>query len=101
MKAADRFRADRSQLHRRCRARGEQVVEHGHATELFITADAGGSNPYRSRAWKAGLRRLADDLGLAIHVSHFPPGTSTWNKIEHRLFCHLTENWRGARPRDL
>jgi len=62
---------------------------------LYITADAGGSNGYRSRAWKAGLQRLADDLRLTIHVSHFPPGTSKWNKIEHRLFCHLTENWRG------
>jgi hypothetical protein len=65
------------------------------ATDLYITADAGGSNGYRSRAWKAGLQRVADDLGLTIHVSHFPPGTSKWNKIEHRLFCHLTENWRG------
>lgn len=65
------------------------------ATDLYIPADAGGSNGYRSRAWKAGLQRLADDLGLAIHVSHFPPGTSKWNKIEHRLFCHLTENSRG------
>ena len=65
------------------------------ATSLFITADAGGSNAYRSRAWKKGLQRLADDLGLRIHVSHFPPGTSKWNKIEHRLFCHITENWRG------
>ena len=62
---------------------------------LFITADAGGSNGYRSRAWKKGLQRLADDLGLRIHVSHFPPGTSKWNKIEHRLFCHITQNWRG------
>jgi hypothetical protein len=65
------------------------------ATDLYITADAGGSNGYRSRAWKAGLQRVADDLGLTIHVSHFPPGTSKWNKIEHRLFCHLTANWRG------
>jgi Rhodopirellula transposase DDE domain len=65
------------------------------ATDLYITADAGGSNGYRSRAWKAGLQRVADDLRLTIHVSHFPPGTSKWNKIEHRLFCHLTENWRG------
>jgi hypothetical protein len=65
------------------------------ATDLYITADAGGSNGYRSRAWKAGLQRLADELRLTIHVSHFPPGTSKWNKIEHRLFCHLTENWRG------
>ena len=66
-----------------------------HATALFITADAGGSNAYRSRGWKRGLQRLADDLHLCIHVSHFPPGTSKWNKIEHRLFCYITENWRG------
>lgn len=66
-----------------------------HATTLFITADAGGSNGYRCRAWKQGLQRLADDLHLTIHVSHFPPGTSKWNKIEHRLFCHITTNWRG------
>jgi hypothetical protein len=65
------------------------------ATSLFITADAGGSNGYRCRAWKRGLQRLADDLQLCIHVSHFPPGTSKWNKIEHRLFCHITTNWRG------
>jgi hypothetical protein len=65
------------------------------ATALLITADAGGSNGYRSRTWKQELQRLADDLHLPIHVSHFPPGTSKWNKIEHRLFCHITENWRG------
>jgi transposase len=66
-----------------------------HAEALLITADAGGSNGYRSRTWKKELQRLADDLRLRIHVSHFPPGTSKWNKIEHRLFCHITENWRG------
>jgi hypothetical protein len=65
------------------------------AQALLITADAGGSNGYRSRTWKMELQRLADDLQLCIHVSHFPPGTSKWNKIEHRLFCHITENWRG------
>jgi hypothetical protein len=65
------------------------------AKRLFITADAGGSNGYRSRVWKVELQRLADDLNLKIHVSHFPPGTSKWNKIEHRLFCHITRNWRG------
>ena len=65
------------------------------ANTLLITADAGGSNGYRSRLWKVELQRFADDLGLRIHVSHFPPGTSKWNKIEHRLFCHITENWRG------
>jgi transposase len=65
------------------------------ADELFITADAGGSNGYRARAWKVELQRLADELQIAICVSHFPPGTSKWNKIEHRLFCHITQNWRG------
>jgi hypothetical protein len=65
------------------------------ARELFITADAGGSNGYRSRVWKAELQRLADKTGLVIHVSHFPPGTSKWNKIEHRLFSFITMNWRG------
>lgn len=65
------------------------------ATELLITADGGGSNGYRSRSWKAQLQNFADRSGLTIGVSHFPPGTSKWNKIEHRLFCHITENWRG------
>ncbi len=65
------------------------------ADQLFITADAGGSNGYRSRAWKHELQRFADDARLRIRVSHFPPGTSKWNKIEHRLFCHITQNWRG------
>ena len=69
-----------------------------HATALLMTADAGGSHGDRSRTWKQQLQRLADDLRLTIQVSHFPPGTSTWNTIEHRLFCHITENWRG-RPR--
>jgi hypothetical protein len=65
------------------------------ARELFITADAGGSNGYRLHVWKAELQRLADKLDLAIHVSHFPPGTSKWNKIEHRLFSFISMNWRG------
>ena len=65
------------------------------AKELLITADAGGSNGYRSRSWKAELQKFADDFGLRVRVSHFPPGTSKWNKIEHRLFCHITTNWRG------
>jgi len=65
------------------------------AKEIFITADAGGSNGYRSLVWKAELQRLADKLGLSIRVSHFPPGTSKWNKIEHRLFSFITMNWRG------
>ena len=66
------------------------------ATDLFITADAGGSHGYRCRAWKMELQQFADETRLAIHVSHLPPGTSKWNKIEHRLFCHITENWRGT-----
>jgi hypothetical protein len=65
------------------------------ATDLLITVDAGGSNSVRARLWKVGLQELADDLGLRISVCHFPPGTSKWNKIEHRLFCHITQNWRG------
>jgi len=65
------------------------------AHTLFITADAGGSNGYRSRVWKHELQKFADDMNLRIRVSHFPPGTSKWNKIEHRLFCHITRNWRG------
>ena len=65
------------------------------ARELFITADAGGSNSYRSNVWKQQLQRLADKLNLAIHVSHFPPGTSKWNKVEHRLFSFISINWRG------
>lgn len=65
------------------------------AETLFITADAGGSNGYRSRHFKYELQRFADETGLCVRVSHFPPGTSKWNKIEHRLFCHITQNWRG------
>ena len=65
------------------------------ATELLITADGGGSNGSRARRWKVELQRLADEAGLRIMVGHLPPGTSKWNKIEHRMFCHITENWRG------
>lgn len=65
------------------------------APEILITADGGGSNGTRVRLWKAELQRLADALGLRLHVRHFPPGTSKWNKIEHRMFCHITANWRG------
>ena len=65
------------------------------ATRLLITADAGGSNGYRLRLWKVELQKLADETGLEIAVCHFPPGTSKWNKIEHRLFSAITQNWRG------
>ena len=65
------------------------------AKQLLITADAGGSNGYRTRLWKYQLQKLADETGLKIAICHFPPGTSKWNKIEHRMFCHMTANWRG------
>jgi hypothetical protein len=65
------------------------------AKELLITADAGGSNGSRNRLWKVCPQERADETGLRISVCHFPPGTSKWNKIEHRMFCHITENWRG------
>ncbi len=65
------------------------------ARELLITADGGGSNGYRTRLWKVSLQMLADELGLTLLVCHFPPGTSKWNKIEHRLFSFITQNWRG------
>ena len=64
-------------------------------TELTITADCGGSNGARVRLWKIELQQLADEIGVTLHVHHYPPGTSKWNKIEHRLFCHITQNWRG------
>ena len=65
------------------------------ARRLLITADGGGSNSSRCRLWKVSLQNLADDLGLELQVCHFPPGTSKWNKIEHRLFSFITQNWRG------
>jgi hypothetical protein len=62
---------------------------------LLITADCSGSNGHCTRLWKLKLQELADEIGMSIHVCHFPPGTSKWNKIEHRMFCHITQNWRG------
>jgi hypothetical protein len=67
---------------------------HG-ARRLLVTADAGGSNGFRLRLWKRELQRLADETGIEITVCHFPPGTSKWNKIEHRLFGAISQNWRG------
>lgn len=75
------------------KARGRE--DYPQARRLLITADAGGSNGYRTRAWKAELAALALETGLHITVCHFPPGTSKWNRIEHRLFSHITMNWRG------
>lgn len=71
------------------------------ARHLMITADGGGSNSSRGKLWKTSLQRLADELGLRIWVCHFPPGTSKWNKIEHRMFSRITANWRGRPLRSL
>jgi len=71
------------------------VARYAHMSELTITADCGGSNGARVRLWKVELQKLADETNLTLHVHHYPPGTSKWNKIEHRLFCHITQNWRG------
>ncbi|EQD62123.1 Transposase, Rhodopirellula-type, partial [mine drainage metagenome] len=65
------------------------------ASRLLITADSGGSNRYRVKLWKVELQKLADETGLEISVCHFPPGTSKWNKIEHRLFSFISLDWRG------
>jgi len=66
-----------------------------HAQKLLITADCGGSNGSRTRLWKVALQQWADEVQMPLHIGHFPPGTSKWNKIEHRLFCFITQNWRG------
>ena len=70
---------------------------------LLITADCGGSNGNRVRLWKIEIQKLANELNKKIYICHFPPGTSKWNKIEHRMFCYITENWRGRplRSREL
>ncbi len=68
---------------------------YGRAKRVLITGDSGGSNGHRNRLWKAELQRFANRTGMIVEVCHFPPGTSKWNKIEHRLFCHITRNWQG------
>jgi transposase len=68
---------------------------YGRVKRLLITGDSGGSNGHRNRLWKAELQRFANRTGMILEVCHFPPGTSKWNKIEHRLFCHITRNWQG------
>ena len=69
---------------------------YGRAKRLLVTADSGGSNSSRCRLWKVELQKWADETGLIVEVSHYPPGTSKWNKIEHRMFGHITQNWRGC-----
>ena len=70
-------------------------MEYLGAQSLMITADCGGSNGYKNKLWKVGLQKLANEMNLSIYVCHFPPGTSKWNKIEHRLFSYISKNWRG------
>lgn len=71
------------------------IQEYPNATKLYITCDGGGSNGSRTRLWKTELQNLANSTGIEIHVSHFPPGTSKWNKIEHKMFSFISKNWRG------
>jgi hypothetical protein len=70
-------------------------VAYPQARALLIMADGGGSNASRHRLWKVALQALADEIGVTIYVRHFPPGARKWNKSEHRMCCHMTENWRG------
>ena len=70
-------------------------AEYSHARELLITADCGGSNGYRVKLWKIELQKFANETGMIINVCHFPPGTSKWNKIEHKMFSFISKNWRG------
>ena len=79
-------------IHRWWRRMGKRAYPR--AKELLVTADSDGSNGNRSRLWKLCVQKLADEMGLKISVCHFPPGTSKWNTIEHRMFCHITDNWR-------
>jgi len=81
----------------RCWRQRMGLMRYPGSQELTVTADCGGSNGARVRLWKRELQNFADETGIAIHVHHYPPGTSKWNKIEHRLFCHITQTWR-ARP---
>src|SRR5207247_3133896 len=74
---------------------GQGHARYPNATRLLVTADAGGANGYRVRAWKRELAGFAHATGLKVTVCHFPPGTSKWNKIEHRLFSRISTNWRG------
>lgn len=72
-------------------------IQYPNAKKIYVTADCGGSNGYRTRLWKTELQKLSAELSVEIHVSHFPPGTSKWNKIEHRMFSFISQNWR-AKP---
>jgi hypothetical protein len=80
------------------RAEGRQLYPR--AARILITADGGGSNGWRLRLWKVALQTFADEIGRPVSVCHFPPGTSNWNKVEHRLFSFISSNWRGEPLRD-
>ena len=69
--------------------------EYANADKIYINADGGGSNGWRTRLWKTELQKLSNEINMVIHISHFPPGTSKWNKIEHKMFCFISKNWRG------
>jgi len=71
------------------------IKDYKKAKKILITADCGGSNGYRVKLWKWELQKLANEINKEIHISHFPPGTSKWNKIEHRMFSYISKNWRG------
>ena len=71
------------------------IYNHNKANSLLISADGGGSNSSKGKLWKYELQKLANETGMTIEVVHFPPGTSKWNKIEHRLFSYISKNWRG------
>ncbi len=71
-------------------------THYARAKRVLVTADSGGSNSSRCRLWKVELQKWADETGLIVQVCHYPPGTRKWNKIEHRVFCHITRNWQGA-----
>lgn len=77
------------------------VASYPDASEIYINADGGGSNGSRVRLWKTELQEFANETGKVIHVSHFPPGTSKWNKIEHKMFCFISQNWRGRPLKDM
>jgi transposase len=81
-------------IHRWWKRLGQQ--RYPRATRLLVTADSGGSNSPRTRLWRWALQQLANETGMTIELCHYPPGTSKWNKIEHRLFCHITRNWQGV-----
>ena len=91
----ERHRPEQTTLYRIVQQHAAGFIAHAEASTGAELPRCGGSNGYRVRLWPVQLQRFADEHGLTIQVCHFPPGTSKWNKIEHRMFCHITNNWRG------